>query len=114
MPLSALFGHALEIAKGAINAKYTVTVLGRIATGNDAIVFFLKDDMSKSNLHQSREWNSFEAMLKTASSSNGFLCGVVLNENSRLPRSREKVYYSPYHESEKVFKFSLAKYRMMV
>ena len=40
----------------------------------DSIVLFLKD---ASVLHQPGAWNDFESVIRVASSSNGFECGII-------------------------------------
>lgn len=68
----------------------------------NSIVVFLKDDMSKANLHQGGNWNNFAAMLREASSLKGFSCG-------RIP---EKTPYdiSEYHNAKELFNFSIGEY----
>ena len=72
----------------------------------DSIVVFLKDNHI---LHQGTgKWNNFESMVRLASTSNGFACGV-------LPTSilvRKKIFFiSAYHEVKTLFEFTLGGYR---
>jgi len=69
---------------------------------DNSVVFFLKDDISANNMHQSGKWNSFKSMLGLASSTNGFGCGI-------LPSSH-RFALSAYHEYSTLLDFSIQKY----
>ena len=73
----------------------------------DSIVVFLKDDVSRKNMHQGGVWNNFGSLLKLASSDNGFGCGVI-------PGYRwfegKLLFLSAYHEVKTLFTFSMAEY----
>jgi len=91
-------------------AYYISTVLDqKIKEGEEdnSVVFFLKDDISANNLHQSGKWNSFKSMLGLASSTNGFGCGI-------LPGSTkfglDRFALSAYHEYSTLFDFSMQNY----
>lgn len=74
----------------------------------DTIIFFLKDDMSEENKHQRGEWNNFESMLRSASSVNGFSCGIA--ERTPLSWSTTDESYSAFHSTEDLFEFQMELY----
>lgn len=66
----------------------------------DSLVIFLKDTaMNATDLHQPGRWNNFESMVREASSTNGFSCGV--EPTKRL---------STYHKASHLFTFNLEIY----
>lgn len=65
----------------------------------DHIVFFLKDDMSDRNEHQHGKWNDFLFMIRVASSSNGFSCGITQGTAGGFD-------LSSYHDTEMLLSFS--------
>ena len=72
----------------------------------DSIVVFLKDNQI---LHQGTgKQNNFESMVRLASSSNGFACGVL---PTSIQVDGDKVFISAYHEVKKLFEFTLGRYR---
>ncbi len=73
----------------------------------DSIVMFLKDDMSDSNLHQIGKWSDFESMVRLASSTNGFACGVKLPEISLKMHSNS---ISAYYQTKLLFKYQKTPY----
>ena len=81
-------------------AHYITTILPKRlekADGlkDDSIVVFLNDDFNEENRHQDgQRLNDFKSMVQTASSSNGFACGLV-------PLS-----FSVYHNKDALFSFS--------
>ncbi len=83
-------------------AYYITNLLDkRIVKGEekDSVVIFLKDDMSTENLHQPGHWSNLERMVREASSTNGFSCGVV-------PIKR----FSVYHKVSAWFNFVMKSY----
>ena len=88
-------------------AYYMSTVLDqKVEKGDekDSIIVFLKDDMSAANLHQPGKWNDFGSMVRLASTTNGFACGI---DNAGLTN---RFFISAYHEVKTLFKFKLNKY----
>ena len=91
-------------------AYYITSVLDQKMTEDNtdnAIVFFLKDDISLDNLHQSGGWNNFETMLQIASSENGFACGIIPEYVDFGPN---RFFLSAYHEVDTLFEFSMDVY----
>ena len=101
-------------------AKYITSILdGKLSTDDDdddddnnSIVMFLKDDMSSTNIHQKSKWNDFETMLRIASSTNGFACGLIYD---RFANIKERGFHSSfdmsaYYLTEKLMEFSLRSY----
>ena len=91
-------------------AYYITTVLDQKITEDNrdsSIVFFLKDDISARNLHQSGGWNDFETMLQLASSENGFACGITPDYVDFGPNH---FFLSAYHEVDTLFEFSMDDY----
>ena len=91
-------------------AYYITTVLDQKMTEvetDESIVFFLKDDISVGNLHQSGGWNDFETMLQLASSENGFACGISPDYTDFGPN---RFFLSAYHEVDTLFEFSMEDY----
>ena len=101
-------------------AKYITSILdGKLSTDDDdddddnnSIVMFLKDDMSSTNIHQKLKWNDFETMLRIASSTNGFACGLIYD---RFANIKERGFHSSfdmsaYYLTEKLMEFSLRSY----
>jgi len=71
----------------------------------DSIVVFLKDNLI---LHQQTgQRNKFESMVRLASSSNGFACGVLPNS---IQVDGDKFFVSAYHEVKNLFEFTLDRY----
>ena len=96
-------------------AYYMSTVLDqKVEKGDekDSIIVFLKDDMSAANLHQPGKWNDFGSMVRLASTTNGFACGIDNAGLTRLwVRGRMKHFFiSAYHEVKTLFKFNIDKY----
>jgi hypothetical protein len=96
-------------------AHYITTILDQKVLGHsrghghghekDSIVVFLKDNQI---LHQGTgKQNNFEAMVRLASSSNGFACGVL---PTSIQVDGHKVFISAYHEVKKLFEFTLGRY----
>lgn len=75
---------------------------------NDSIAVFLKDDMSKENFHQVGKWNTFENMVRIASSINGFSCGADCADPNR--KRGQLRSYSPYHNVTHLFDFQMEGY----
>ncbi|KAG7340740.1 hypothetical protein IV203_024283 [Nitzschia inconspicua] len=73
----------------------------------NAVVFFLKDDISAENLHQDGSWNSFSDMLQIASSERGFACGI---QPSFIDAGPSRYFVSAYHEYETLKEFSMHSY----
>ncbi len=95
-------------------AYYITTILDqKIEKGDEknSIVMFLKDTKL---LHQGGNWNNFESMIRLASSSNGFACGIIA-PNSIRRTNKEKtivndVSISAYHYVDALLEFSIYKY----
>ena len=72
----------------------------------DSVVLFLKDDMSRENLHQGdfikKTWNDLESILRVSFSENGFSCGTVITKSS---------HRSAYHDLSRLFKFKMHVYK---
>ena len=75
----------------------------------DSIIVFLKDDMSAENLHQPGAWNDFGSMVRLASTTNGFACGIVpaglykMDDNNRY-------FMSAYHDVKALFNFTIVEH----
>ncbi len=83
-------------------AHYITTIMDqKVKKGEESnsIVFFLKDDISGSNMHINGMWSQFELMLHTASSENGFACGSILEE-----------WLSAYADVKELFGYKLYEY----
>ena len=84
-------------------AYYMSTVLDqKVEKGDekDSIIVFLKDDMSAANLHQPGKWNDFGSMVRVASTTNGFACGIV-------PAGLNRMGASAYHDLKSLFTFTI-------
>lgn len=82
-------------------AHYITTIMDRkVKEGeeNDSIVVFLKDDISGSNQHNGGSWSHLGAMIRTASSENGFACGCI-------PKFFRRRNTSTYADTKLLFKF---------
>eukprot|EP00594_Rhizosolenia_setigera_P004399 CAMPEP_0178943234 /NCGR_PEP_ID=MMETSP0789-20121207/2468_1 /TAXON_ID=3005 /ORGANISM="Rhizosolenia setigera, Strain CCMP 1694" /LENGTH=405 /DNA_ID=CAMNT_0020622795 /DNA_START=89 /DNA_END=1303 /DNA_ORIENTATION=+ len=75
----------------------------------NTVVFFLKDDISEENKHQLGEQVSFEDMLNTASSQNGFSCRVNGLFTWRLPK--KSIHFSSYHLTELLSLWRMEEYK---
>ena len=93
-------------------AYYMSTVLDqKVEKGDekDSIIVFLKDDMSAANLHQPGAWNDFGSMVRLASTTNGFACGIVpaglykMDDNNRY-------FMSAYHDVKALFNFTIVEH----
>jgi hypothetical protein len=73
----------------------------------NAVVFFLKDDISAGNLHQDGSWNSFSDMVLLAGSDRGFACGI---QPSHVDAGPNRYFLSAYHEYETLKEFSMHSY----
>lgn len=92
-------------------AYYINHVLDRKKEGMDletSIVFFLKDDMSATNIHQIGNWTDFATMLRLASSTNGFACGLGGHTSSSSKINVDN--YSAFHEKNSLFNFRIEEY----
>lgn len=90
-------------------AYYISNVLDKIhgdENTKNLIIFFLKDDMSGTNIHQRGSWVNFETMLRIASSINGFACGM--NENIASQFNDDS--FSAFHDRDSLFGFHIEKY----
>jgi hypothetical protein len=74
---------------------------------DNAVVFFLKDDISADNLHQDGTWNDFSDMLTIASSERGFACGI---KPSYVDAGPSRYFVSAYHEYDTMKEFSMSSY----
>ncbi len=91
-------------------AYYITTVLDQKVAEEDAadaVVVFLKDDISQGNFHQSGSWNDFGSLVRLASSENGFACGIIPGE---VDFGLHRFFLSAYHEKETLFDFSMDEY----
>mmetsp|Transcript_3366 Transcript_3366/g.8572 ORF Transcript_3366/g.8572 Transcript_3366/m.8572 type:complete len:485 (-) Transcript_3366:80-1534(-) len=92
--------------------KFITSILdGKLSEGEDddnSIVMFLKDDMSAGNIHQKARWNDFETMVRTASSTNGFACGLVYDKMVYLGSTGFDM--SAYYLTDKLLEFTMIKY----
>ena len=92
-------------------AHYITTVLPqKVETekeDKDAIVLFLKDDISANNFHQSGSWNDFGSLLRLASSVNGFGCGII---PGHVDFGQQRFFLSAYHDVEELFAFAMEEY----
>jgi hypothetical protein len=85
-------------------AHYITTIMDqKVKKGeeSDSIVVFLKDDMSPANIKKiNMEWSQLDAMVRTASSENGFACGSFSLNNK----------ISAYAYRNQLFKFTIKSY----
>jgi len=91
------------------HAYYIANILPNVVKEGEeenSVVMFLKDDIMARNLHQSGHWNTFEEMLRIASSDNGFACGVAPDN---VEFGQHQFSLSAYHEVETLFDFSMKK-----
>lgn len=72
----------------------------------DSIVVFLKDDMSQENFHQvlGGKWRDLDSLIRLASSTNGFGCGVELPDTSDELKGMSP---SAYHDTSVFFEFRM-------
>lgn len=91
-------------------AYYITTVLSqKVETEKEenAVVVFLKDDISRNNFHQSGSRNDFGSLVGLASSENGFGCGII---PGYVDFNQERFFLSSYHDIEELFDFSMDVY----
>lgn len=102
-------------------AYYITTVLKQKVKEDeekDAIVLFLKDDISEENKHQGNffKFESLSYMVNMAASPNGFQCRLTLDPKRRIqytnPETNEthKVIMSAYFDSEALSHFRMDEY----
>ena len=86
-------------------AYYIANILrhNTVQGGKDSIVVFLKDDMT--DLHQLGAWATFESMVRIASSTNGFSCGVDVSTGKVGTDSA-----SAYHDVAALSRFAMGSY----
>ena len=66
---------------------------------------FIKDDMSAANSHQQGKWANFDSMVRLASSTNGFSCGI-----DSSTADINNISLSVYHKLESLFMFQIKAY----
>jgi len=91
-------------------AYYIANVLPNLVedgTEADSVVVFLKDDISQSNIHQQGKLDTFDDMVRAASSDNGFACGILPDY---VEVNQDQYDISAYHEVDTLREFSLKHY----
>ncbi|KAL7513920.1 hypothetical protein ACHAXN_012541 [Cyclotella atomus] len=89
-------------------AWYISNLLSDLSPTDEAVVVFLKDDISYENMHQLGEWSELKHLSRLASSKQGFACGI---NSIDVSFSQNRFSLSAFHETATLSTFAMDSYQ---